>query len=145
MSLKIDLISKIFNQKMNFSIKMKKISIYCFSFLFAFSLVFFLFDSQYADAAEDKSLQLIERISKDYTKKFCNSIGFGLSKNSAMNFANKENKMIFKNKKGIDSLNRELLANKISISVVENCGYPINLKGENGIDEFKNDYILMNK
>ena len=52
--------------------------------------------------------------------------------------------MIFKKKKGIDSLNEELIANRIATSVIEGCGYNINLKGEKGINEFVSDYIAMN-
>ena len=51
---------------------------------------------------------MIKKISKDYTKKFCNGIGFGLSKESAMNFANKENNLIFENKKGVQGLDKQL-------------------------------------
>lgn len=88
--------------------------------------------------------RLIERISKDFTNKFCNSIAFGLSEKSAMEFSNKENNLIFKKKKGINSLDKRLLANKIAVSVVEDCGYLVNLKGEEGIIQFENDYLTIN-
>ena len=87
---------------------------------------------------------MIKKISKDYTKKFCNGIAFGLSKESAMNFANKENRLIFDKKKGVDRLDQKLIASEISISVVETCGYPLDLKGEEGINEFENDYLSIN-
>ena len=96
-------------------------------------------------ASEIKNNNLIEKISSDYTKKFCNSIGFGLSKESAMDFSIEENKQVFKKKKGINSINKELLAEEISISVIEKCGYPINLSGEKGILEFKNYYLSKDK
>ena len=92
-------------------------------------------------AIEKYDAKLIEKISKDYTKKFCNSIAFGLSKESAMNFSIAENKQVFKNKKGVDKINKELLAKEIAISTVENCGYLINLKGQKGIEEFKIYYL----
>ncbi len=92
-------------------------------------------------ATEKYDAKLIEKISKDYTKKFCNSIAFGLSKESAMNFSIAENKQVFKNKKGVNKIDKELLAEKIAISTVENCGYLINLKGEKGIEEFKSYYL----
>ena len=84
---------------------------------------------------------LIKKVSKAYTKKFCNALGFGLSKESAMNFSIEENKKAFENKKGMNNINKELLAEEIAISVVENCGYPINLSGETGIQEFKKYYL----
>ena len=92
-------------------------------------------------ATEKYDGKLIEKISKDYTKKFCNSIAFGLSKESAMNFSIAENKQVFKNKKGVNEIKKELLAEEIAISTVENCGYIINLKGQKGIEEFKSYYL----
>ena len=96
-------------------------------------------------AIENKDTKLIEKITKDYTKKFCNSIAFGLSKESAMNFSIAENKQVFKNKKGINTINKELLAEEIAISTIENCGFQINLYGQKGIEEFKNYYLAKDK
>ena len=117
-------------------------------FLFAFCTFLFVLFVSFAPLnlkalanVEKQNDRLIERISKDYTSKFCNSIAFGLSKESAIRFANKENKLIFKKKKGFDNINKEFMADKIAISVVENCGYPLGLKGEKGINEFKAYYI----
>tara|TARA_B100000579_G_scaffold347770_1_gene300948 strand:- start:307 stop:720 length:414 start_codon:yes stop_codon:yes gene_type:complete len=109
-----------------------------------FTSTFFSFYREAFAISEKQSEQLIEKISRDYTKKFCNGIAFGLSKDSAMSFANKENNLIFQKKKGVDSLNKKIIANKISISVIESCGYPINLKGEEGIEKFENEYISSN-
>ncbi len=114
------------------------------AFLVIFVLFFELFNTEVFAYSDKQNNKLIERISKDYTKKFCNGIGFGLSKDSAMNFANKENNLTFQNKKGIESINKELLANKIAILVIDTCGYPINLKGEEGIKKFENEYISTN-
>ena len=86
-------------------------------------------------ASEVKDSNLIEKISKDYTKKFCNSIGFGLSKESAMNFSFSENKEIFKNRKGIKNIDKELLAQKIASSVIDGCGYQLDLYGDKDIEE----------
>ena len=122
----------------------KKIILELFSLIFVFSLIFGLFGLQPLDSLTVNNDKLIEKIAKDYTNKFCNSVAFGLSKDSAMSFANKENNLIFKRKKGVETINKDLIANSISVSVVENCGYLVNLKGEDGIDKFKNDYVLMN-
>ena len=92
-------------------------------------------------ALEDNSNILIKKISKSYTKKFCNSIAFGLSKESAMIFSLKENKQVFSKRKGINNIDKEKLAEEISLSVVEECGYPLNLSGEKSIEEFKNYYL----
>ena len=96
-------------------------------------------------AIESDKTILIKKISKDYTKKFCNAIGFGLSKDSAMKFSLEENKQVFMNKRGIDNINKELLAEEIAIAVIEKCGYPINLFGEKGITEFKSYYLSKDK
>ena len=108
-------------------------------FIVCSTLIFFQTEVLYASET-DNSL-LIQKISKDYTKKFCNAIGFGLSKESAMNFSLEENKQVFKKRKEINNINKELLAEEIAISVIEKCGYPINLSGEKGIIEFKNYYL----
>ena len=101
----------------------------------------FLIQADLAYSLEVKESNLIEKISKDYTKKFCNSIGFGLSRESAMNFSFSENKEIFKNRKGIKNIDKELLAQKIASSVIDGCGYKLNLYGEKDIEEFANYYL----
>ena len=93
-------------------------------------------------ASEIKNNNLIEKISSDYTKKFCNSIGFGLSKESAMNFSFSENKKIFEKRKGFNDIDKILLANKIAFSVIDNCGYQLDLYGDKAIEEFANLYLL---
>ena len=96
-------------------------------------------------ALESDESILIKKFSQSYTKKFCNSIGFGLSKESAMDFSMKENNQVFKKRKGIDNINKELIADAIALEVVEKCGYPIDLSGEKGILEFKNYYLSKDK
>ena len=96
-------------------------------------------------ADERETNILMEKISTDYTKKFCNSIGFGLSKESAMKFSLEENRKAFKNKNNINIIDKKLLAEEIATTVVERCGYPINLSGEKGIIEFKNYYLSEDK
>ena len=122
----------------------KKITFVFFELIIIFSLFFGLFSSEVLADSDKQNNQLIEKVSKDFTKKFCNGIAFGLSKESAMNFAYKENNLIFQDKKGSQNLNKELIASNIAISVVENCGYPINLKGQEGIKIFEEDYLAMN-
>ena len=108
--------------------------------IFIFS-IFFIFHTEGSFASEIDESVLIKKASQSYTRKFCNSIGFGLSKESAMNFSLKENNQVFNKRKGFMNLNKDLLAQEIAIGVVEKCGYPINLSGEKGILEFKNYYL----
>ena len=121
--------------------KSKNITLRLFAFVFFIcSTLFFVFTEElYASESVDSIL--IKKVSQSYTKKFCNSIGFGLSKESAMNFSLKENNQVFNKKKEFKNINKELLAEEIAISVVEKCGYPINLSGEKGILEFKSYYL----
>ena len=145
MSLQRYSISKAQHIKRLFSPERKQTVFIFISFLCIFVLSFFILSTESVNASAIQNDKLMERISNDYTNKFCNSIAFGLSKDSAMAFANKENNIIFRKKKGMDNLNRESTANKIAVSVVETCGYLINLKGEEGIEKFQKDYILMNE
>ena len=85
--------------------------------------------------------KLSQRISNDYTNKFCNGIGFGLSQDSAMNFAIKENNQAFSNKKGIEQIDKNSLYTDVAIKVVQKCGAPLGLSGENGIQEFQQYFI----
>ena len=107
-------------------------------FIFSTSIIF---HTERLYASESSDSILIKKVSESYTKKFCNSIGFGLSKESAMNFSLKENNQVFNKRKGFNNINKELLADKIAIAVVNKCGYPINLSGEQGILEFKTYYL----
>jgi len=116
-----------------------------FGFIIILTSSMISFNFQMASASETQRPDLAEKISKDFTKKFCNSIGFGLSKESAMKFSFEENKKIFENRKGIKDIDQELLAKEIATSVIDNCGYPINLSGENGIKDFESYYLSINK
>ena len=113
--------------------------------LFIFTFIVFStlmsFNTEVLSASESDPSVFMKKVSKSYTNKFCNAIGFGLSKESAMNFSLEENKQVFKNKKEINTINKELLAEEIAMSVIDKCGYPINLSGEKGVLEFKNFYL----
>tara|TARA_Y100000746_G_C15329507_1_gene377160 strand:+ start:96 stop:500 length:405 start_codon:yes stop_codon:yes gene_type:complete len=121
--------------------KFKKITFKLFSFIFLICSTLIIADTEQLYALESVDSVLIKKVSKSYTKKFCNSIGFGLSKESAMNFSLEENNQVFNKKKEFNNINKDLLAEEIAISVVEKCGYPINLSGEKGILEFKRYYL----
>ncbi len=125
--------------------KLKKIFYSIFGFLFFICTTLTVFNTEVAQATEIDTSTLIKKVSNSYTKKFCNAIGFGLSKESAMNFSIEENKQVFKNKKGINEINKELLAEEIATLVIEKCGYPINLSGEKGINDFKIYYLSKDK
>ena len=121
--------------------KLKKIISDLFSFIFVLCITLIPFYAKVVYASENDNSVFIKKVSKSYTNKFCNSIGFGLSKESAMSFSLEENKKTFKKRKEINTINKELLAEEIAISVIEQCGYPLDLSGEKGILEFKNYYL----
>ena len=47
-----------------------------------------------------------------------------------MDFSIKENIQVFKKKKGIEKIDNKILAEKMSISVAEKCGFSLNLSEE---------------
>ncbi len=125
--------------------KPKKIIFSFFTCLFIVFTTLIVIQPDVLYALEADNSVFIKKVSKSYTKKFCNAIGFGLSKESAMNFSLEENKQVFKKRKEINNINNESLAKEIAISVIEECDYPINLFGEEGIQEFKDYYLTKNK
>ena len=121
--------------------KLKTITLKLLTFTFVICSTLVVFNAKVLNALEAKDSILINKISKSYTNKFCNSIGFGLSKESAMKFSLKENNQVFQKRKGFNNIDKELLAEEIALSVIEKCGNPINLSGEEGVLEFKNYYL----
>ncbi len=125
--------------------RLKKFLLGFLFFIIALNINIFSRQPEKVFALEDSDSKLIEKISKDYTKKFCNSIGFGLSKESAMKFSFIENKEIFKSRKGFKSINKELLAQKIANLVIDGCGYQLDLYGDKDIEEFSEYYLSFDK
>ena len=121
--------------------KFKKITLRLFTSIVLICLTIIIVHTEELYASESFDAVLVKKVSQSYTKKFCNSIGFGLSKESAMNFSLKENNQVFNKRKEFKNINKELLADEIAIAVVDKCGYPINLSGEKGILEFKSYYL----
>ena len=121
--------------------KFKKIISNLLAFVFLVSSTVFIFSTEKLYASESSDSAFLNKVSRSYTKKFCNAVGFGLSKESAMNFSIKENNQVFNNKKEFNNINKDLLSEKIATAVIEKCGYPINLTGDQGIKEFKNYYL----
>ena len=123
----------------------KKINLRLFAFIILIFSTLLIFHTDELYASESVDSTLIKKVSRSYTNKFCNSIGFGLSKESSMNFSLKENNQVFNKRKNFENINKEALAEEIAIGVIEKCGYPIKLSGEKGIMEFKNYYLSKDK
>ena len=86
----------------------------------------------------------LSKASKDYANKFCNGIGFGLSKESALNFAINENNKLYNKIKDYKEFNSSDFSRSVSSNVIEKCGYPIGLSGEEGEMEFNRYFIEFN-
>ena len=116
---------------------------------FFFTLIFYLLVllsplTSYASHTSDPTVSLLQnRISNNFSKKFCNSIQNGLSKDEAMTSAIIKTEKIVSfaynpQKKWIE---KEDLANQISIKVINNCGWSFGLIGKEGIDYFKSYFL----
>ena len=114
-----------------------------FSFL-VFSVVLLQPFIAFASHTSDPTVSLLQnRISNNFSKKFCNSIQNGLSKDEAMKSAivKTENIVSFSYNPQKKWIEKEDLANQISIKVINDCGWSFGLIGKEGIDYF-NSYFL---
>ena len=106
--------------------------------------VFFHPVGTFASHTSDPTVSLLQnRISKNFSKKFCNAIQNGLSKDEAMKSAivKTENIVSFSYNPQKKWIEKEDLANQISIKVINDCGWSFGLIGKEGIDYF-NSYFL---
>ena len=118
-----------------------------FKYIFSFILSSFVLLHPipiFASHTSDPSVSLLQnRISNNFSKKFCNSIQNGLSKDEAMTSAiiKTENIVSFSynpQKKWID---KDDLANQISLQVVNDCGWSFGLIGKEGVEYFKSYFL----
>ena len=114
-----------------------------FSFvLFAFVLLNPLTTS--ASHTSDPTVSLLQsRISNNFSKKFCIAIQNGLSKDEAMtnSIIKTENIVSFSYNPQKKWIEKEDLANQISIKVINDCGWSFGLIGKEGIDYFKSYFL----
>ena len=114
-----------------------------------FSLVFFAVVLlhpliTFASHTSDPTVSLLQnRISNNFSKKFCNAIQNGLSKDEAMISAivKTENIVSFSYNPQKKWIEKEDLANQISIKVINDCGWSFGLIGKEGIDYFKSYFL----
>ena len=118
-------------------------------FRFFFSFVFLAFVllhplSTFASHTSDPTVSLLQnRISKNFSRKFCSEIQNGLSKDEAMTSAiiKTENIVSFSYNPQKKWIEKEDLANQISIKVINDCGWSFGLMGKEGIDYFKSYFL----
>ena len=92
----------------------------------------------------DPSVSLLQnRISNNFSKKYCNAIQNGFSKDEAMKSAiiKTENIISFSYNPQKKWIEKNDLANQISSKVVNDCGRSIGLIGNEGINYFKSYFL----
>ena len=122
---------------------------YSFLFSFLIGIVFLVPNTLLAAELSQNTLtpEIQYKVAKGYSSKFCNAIGMGVSKESAIKLSIKENtKAVFnpslwfdlalRGEDEINEINKESLAFTISENIINDCGSVIGLTGRKGIDEF---------
>jgi len=92
----------------------------------------------------DPSVSLLQnRISNNFSKKYCNAIQNGLSKDEAMKSAilKTENIISFSYNPQKKWIEKNDLANQLSLQVVNYCGPSIGLIGKDGVNYFKSYFL----
>ena len=116
-----------------------------FFFYLAFSLIFLInppvglaFDTS------DPSVSLLQnRISNNFSRKYCKAIQNGFSKDEAMKSAivQTENIISFSYNPQKKWIEKNDLANQIALQVVNECGWSFGLIGKEGINYFKSYFL----
>ena len=98
----------------------------------------------FASHTSDPTVSLLQnRISRNFSKKFCSAIQNGLSKDEAMTSAiiKTENIVSFSYNPQKKWIEKADLANQISIKVINDCGWSFGLMGKEGMDYFKSYFL----
>ena len=92
----------------------------------------------------DPSVSLLQnRISNNFSSKYCKAIQNGFSKDEAMKSAivKTENIISFSYNPQKKWIEKDDLANQISLRVVNDCGWSFGLIGKDGVDYFKSYFL----
>ena len=116
---------------------------------FFLGLIFFIFyllnpPIGLAFDVSDPSVSLLQnRISNNFARKYCKDIKNGFSKDEAMKSAivKTENIISFSYNPQKKWIEKDDLANQISLLVVNNCGLSFGLIGREGIEYFKSYFL----
>ena len=98
----------------------------------------------WAFETSDPSVSLLQnRISNNFSTKFCNAIQNDFSKDEAMKSAivKTENIISFSYNPQKKLIEKNDLANQISLQVVNDCGWSFGLIGKEGVDYFKSYFL----
>ena len=94
--------------------------------------------------SSDPSVSLLQnRISNNFSRKYCKAIQNGFSKDEAMKSAivKTENIISFSFNPQKKWIEKDDLANQIAIEVVNDCGWSFGLIGKEGVDYFKSYFL----
>tara|TARA_Y100000991_G_scaffold55409_1_gene40479 strand:- start:454 stop:840 length:387 start_codon:yes stop_codon:yes gene_type:complete len=97
-----------------------------------------------ASNTPDPNVSLLQnRISYNFSRKYCKAIQNGFSKDEAMKSAivKTENIISFSYNPQKKWINQDDLANQISLQVVNDCGWSFGLIGKEGVDYFKSYFL----
>ena len=116
---------------------------------FFFGLIFFIVyvlnpPISLAFGTSDPSVSLLQnRISNTFSRKYCKDIRNGFSKDEAMKSAivQTENIISFSYNPQKKWIEKDDLANQISLQVVNQCGWSFGLIGKEGVDYFKSYFL----
>ena len=92
----------------------------------------------------DPSVSLLQnRISNNFSRKYCKAVQNGFSKDEAMKSAivKTENIISFSYNPQKKWIEKSDLANQISLQVVNDCGLSIGLIGKEGVEYFKSYFL----
>ena len=111
-----------------------------------FFFIFNLFTPQisFAFDTSDPTVSLLQnRISNNFSRKYCKAIQNGFSKDEAMKSAivKTENIISFSYNPQKKWIEKDDLANQISLQVVNDCGRSFGLIGKEGVDYFKSYFL----
>ena len=98
----------------------------------------------FAFDTSDPSVSLLQnRISNNFSRKYCKAIQNGFSKDEAMKSAivKTENIISFSYNPQKKWIEKDDLANQISLQVVNDCGWSFGLIGKEGINYFKSYFL----
>ena len=98
----------------------------------------------FAFDTSDPSVSLLQnRISNNFSRKYCKAIQNGFSKDEAMKSAivKTENIISFSYNPQKKWIEKDDLANQISLQVVNDCGRSFGLIGKEGVEYFKSYFL----
>ena len=94
--------------------------------------------------SSDPSVSLLQnRISNNFARKYCKAVQNGFSKDEAMKSAivKTENIISFSYNPQKKWIEKDDLANQISLQVVNDCGWSFGLIGKEGVEYFKSYFL----